>query len=996
MTTGVNDRISGPYTAAAGQTVFGYDFPCADATRLLVLRRRTGVVTALLLNVHFTATLGSGGAVTLSAGAELGDEIVIVGDRDISRTTQFNGYRSLPPAAMEAELDAITEIQQEFERDTQYTLKRSYFENSYDVNGGRIVGVSPATAPGELITYEQWLTAIEGGQDVNDRIDNEIANRMAGDAAVAQQVLTETNNRIAADLVLRELVANHAAVTPAGGLAVAADLTHLASLDTTANFNAYLKTPYRAGNFMLVDASAYAALIAADSNKILIVPSTHNPAYAWLRKGVPPQAGYLELDWAINDADTDATAAFNRCVALGTAMGRCGANGLPGLLLMLPPREIQWNTSLIPFVSNLSVRGHKGASAVKFGTPSVVGPMLRAVANAGAVPNYVHENTFVDDIVFDSRDREFKYWLSKADGTPVTDPEADYVMGTGALASGISGVSLTATVTDGRVTGVAINSGGSGWNGHPTHPYLPNQVRLKFTGGNPNKIAYGYATISGGTLTSVVIEYPGYDYQSVPTVTTAGGYADILLLLEPSVDRRNELGYTRLNDLVMQFVQVDRGHVRGCTFLGGSGLVQALGCRDFYIEENRTVNSGKPDNPNFNFTMGDYVPGATRTRSDRNFLRNNVAEDCVRVFCAMSGSGYQEISRNVVTGASLFQLGPGEAGTNNGRTLITANYCRNVIYRNYGAQMGEMDRCKNVQVIRNMFEDCDGQAIGLLAPKGCDFVGNIYRNMHRDTGNRSAGFTSESERLHEGYGGVPQIFKLTGADQPRCLILSNSGTDGIQNTIFDNETVLDNRIVVGGFEVPSYMAFFRVGAGSAEIGRNVEIKNIRMLRPVTWTDNPDIALIHPQSIIDYPDVMEPRMSLRVHNIPDRDGSCAKLVQEVIAPGATGTRVINVGFPPKRVQLQCKDAAGNGRSSQAFLYWDRASINGARVLGQSLTYEEAAGAQYFADFTDRIAKLVNSAGVELFSVSFGKWTVTGFEMTINVSTIGTTITMVCEP
>lgn len=148
------------------------------------------------------------------------------------------------------------------------------------------------------------------------------------------------------------------------------------------------------------------------------------------------------------------------------------------------------------------------------------------------------ERPSIRDCTLDGSNIPYARWLSQADGTPITNPEADYVPGSGALASGISGVSLSAQISGGSVVGVSVNNGGSGWNSHPTHPYLPETVALIFNGGG-GAGAVAFARISGGTLSSVTVVEGGAGYTSEPTVTTMGGYADISLLVESSVDRRN-------------------------------------------------------------------------------------------------------------------------------------------------------------------------------------------------------------------------------------------------------------------------------------------------------------------------------------------------------------------------------------------------------------------------------------------------------------------------
>lgn len=790
-----------------------------------------------------------------------------------------------------------------------------------------------------------------------------------------------------------ELTAEQAKALIGVNYAVATTIASLKALTTTNATVAVLSHPYRAGVFQRVLYADYTALVAADTNNLLIARSTHDTSYCWLRQGARSDASDLNIMWAMEAADlADIGPLVTKCRTLATSMGVMGSIGAPGGIIYIPSGEWNWTTNAVALVSNMTLLGDKGGTVVVFGASMNHSfPCLRAVAVPGDVPNYSYENIHVRGITFDSRSRTFKAWLSKADGTPVTDPENDYVMGTGALASGISGVDITATLTSGKVTALTIVNGGSGWNGHPTFPYLPTTVRLRFTGGgSPKKIAYGYATISGGTITSTTIEYGGLGYSSAPTVTTAGGYADIDLLMDPSVDRRNGAAYDETVGIVIQTVQVDKGSITDCTFLDGAQIIQALGCRDFYVSSNTFVNCTKPDRVNFHVTMGDYLT----TIGDRNHCLDNIATGGRRVFAAMTCSGQQRLANNMVEGCALLQAGQGTGSTVNGRFLVEGNTCRNVTYVNYGAQCFELINAKNIHFLRNKFEDVDNQVGGMIGCKDLLFAGNTYRNICRDTGTRMAGFTSESEREDEGAGTLPMVFKLTDASTPSALMIGNNGAIGAENLTFLDETMIDGRTVAGGDELPGYLRWYRVGASSANKARNIRVKRIKLLEPTNWGNNADIPLFEPNSATSYSDVMETKMSLFVSEISDRDWEGAKAMSHAVT--GTGNVTINVGFRPSRIEFHAADSPGNGRAQFSVVVWDRSKTNGAGYLGSVLTYENTAGAQYYAAQNLRAFRIIDSAGTEILGATIVNWTYTGFVMSILTATITPTVYFVCYP
>ena len=142
MTIAVNDRISGPYTAASGQTVFTFDFPVAFDSHIIVQRLRAGVAGNLTLNVDYTVTRTlTGGSITLATGAVLNDKIAIYGSRPIERTTEFPGFRSIPPQAVEDELDNLAKSAQELRRDASLSLRRDYVTGVFDAKKLRIINV---------------------------------------------------------------------------------------------------------------------------------------------------------------------------------------------------------------------------------------------------------------------------------------------------------------------------------------------------------------------------------------------------------------------------------------------------------------------------------------------------------------------------------------------------------------------------------------------------------------------------------------------------------------------------------------------------------------------------------------------------------------------------------------------------------------------------------------------------------------------------------------
>jgi CubicO group peptidase (beta-lactamase class C family) len=82
------------------------------------------------------------------------------------------------------------------------------------------------------------------------------------------------------------------------------------------------------------------------------------------------------------------------------------------------------------------------------------------------------------------------------------------------VGGGGSGAMATATVKNGRVTGVMVKTGGSGYVDPP---------QIVFNQGKSTKTAHALPIISGGAVTGVLVSFEGAGYQDTPVVTIKGG-----------------------------------------------------------------------------------------------------------------------------------------------------------------------------------------------------------------------------------------------------------------------------------------------------------------------------------------------------------------------------------------------------------------------------------------------------------------------------------------
>ncbi|MEL6289627.1 MAG: hypothetical protein AAFQ35_12725, partial [Pseudomonadota bacterium] len=120
ITIPVNDRRAGPFTAAAGQTTFDFDFPILSTGSLFVTRERGGAMSSFSYPADYAVTgVGNqtGGAIILAAAAEAGDVITILGDEPVERSSDYTLNGPLSSKALNADLDRTIIMLQELRRD---------------------------------------------------------------------------------------------------------------------------------------------------------------------------------------------------------------------------------------------------------------------------------------------------------------------------------------------------------------------------------------------------------------------------------------------------------------------------------------------------------------------------------------------------------------------------------------------------------------------------------------------------------------------------------------------------------------------------------------------------------------------------------------------------------------------------------------------------------------------------------------------------------------
>lgn len=587
------------------------------------------------------------------------------------------------------------------------------------------------------------------------------------------------------------------------------------------------------------------------------------------------------------------------------------------------------------------------------------------------------------DCDLDGTDLPFKRWLSRADGTPVTDPETDYVMGSGLLASGISGVSLTAVVSDGTVTGVTVNNGGSGWNGHPTHPYQDSTVMLRFDGGGGTG-AKGYATISGGTLTSVTLSRGGTGYASAPVVSTMGGYADISLLAEPSVDRRNP-EYAEVGSGVF-FNRTIGARVENVRFIGfrrmtlgeGGGLNTVFRNLEF-------IDCGKDDGAMhciWTQAIGNPANPTAAFCDTQNILIEDVyidgAERSAVAFMPTKGGTIRRLYAKNCGEATIFINS--RANYNGGKILIEDCDLLDGYMTDLVSHMIEINGAPDITIRGNRIRGGVETAINCPGCRNLRVIDNTFIDNITNatkTGDGRKPFGPFTERFAFNQGERPECAEELSIEAGGLFWVGTMGGVGCDNVVFRGNRFEESRAVH-----PGYIFVQVKSAGDNLAGDLTVIDNDFSTLPA------DIALWKAET----PNVFKSTMPLRIAN--NRGHASDAPVIETASLTATGAFSVTPGFRPNHVRVYAHTNNVNDlHAALGEFSWTR---DGGRNDFTWTLSSDGTGNFETRFFGTDVIRITDQFANQICRVEFNNWKEDGFVLNAVLLTEDCTLKMVCIP
>jgi hypothetical protein len=625
------------------------------------------------------------------------------------------------------------------------------------------------------------------------------------------------------------------------------------------------------------------------------------------------------------------------------------------------------------FLLDSAITSDKGIRLVgDIGSEIIIGPSFRSGVvfsiAASDIPNRSLNGFQCENIKFSGAFTPY-LWLTDLSDTPIADPEADYVMGTGALASGISGVSLTSVLSGDGVASVTVNNGGAGWNNHPTHPYIPDTVLLKFVGDGYG--AQGYGTIVGGTITSVTITKPGYGYTVAPTVTTQGGYADISLLVDPSVDRRNP-GYINPTQL-FQTKGTRNSWVRGCKFVDIVGrVIFDQGSLDLDVSCNYFENCGKEDGA-FHVL---YAQKHLTTPSENISFSNNRAKDIRRSFAAFNPTKGGALCCNYIDGYREAAVFMNEiANSDGGNIIIEGNTFKNGVVSDIVCHAVEAGGANNVKIHDNTIENCEEYPMVLTGNKSLQVYGNTFTNNGSEFAEPYGPF---SERFTFNPGTLPTAGRENGLEtRPLMATIGSFGALPAVRPNIHHNTINEDRA-----KYPKSV-FRQVKSGTDSISIGGPLKDNILNIPS------DVVLLDTEINDVWSEPFFPRIKDNINHVSESNVVHVKQ----FAAAETGTYTVDVGFMPTSVRVY---AAANNKNVGRFGFGEFSWGDTDNDFAMISSVDVAGGTEYAGIVADEVVQTTTATGAIRFSAEFTSWNETGFTINVIKAVELTNVRFVCVP
>jgi hypothetical protein len=191
------------YSGSAGTGPYAFSFEVLVSSDIVVYFNST----SLTLTTDYTVTINANGtgSVTIVTGTNVpttpdaNDTIIIVGARDIERTTDFVTAGDLLATSLNEQLDGLTIFDQQIAEEQKRSLMAPVYDPAHADDGGTLDMTLPAKADrlGKSLVFNATTGNPEAGPTSTD-IANAQPNTAAADSAtLASQWATKTDGQVA-------------------------------------------------------------------------------------------------------------------------------------------------------------------------------------------------------------------------------------------------------------------------------------------------------------------------------------------------------------------------------------------------------------------------------------------------------------------------------------------------------------------------------------------------------------------------------------------------------------------------------------------------------------------------------------------------------------------------------------------------------------------------------------------------------------------------------
>jgi len=627
-----------------------------------------------------------------------------------------------------------------------------------------------------------------------------------------------------------------------------------------------------------------------------------------------------------------------------------------GGTLLLPPGQIAIDAPIIKIPANVKTRGIRGLSKVLIGNSYAGNGSVfenKTISSDGSLSDPGIE---ILDIWFDGSTRVFPLWLTKLDGTPITDPEADYRVG-GCLAP-TTFASISLSVSGGAVTGVTINSGGSGYVYPPT---------LWVTGDGYG--AFINLEISGGAVTSYFIVRGGTGYTSA-TAEVAGGGANPTTAFF-AANRRNPNWNSQ--GLLISLAKAAGPIIRGCKFTNYGGMVIGdLGCDRRVVEDCDFENCGSIDSEAQLIWSSAYGSPVTKPPFYRHstfgrFCGNRI-KNCNRSVATI-GDYDGDYSENMIDGWGEGCFFVVEVAK---RYTVSRNKAKNGKITDIVCRFVEAHDDANV--FDNDISECDGAAITTIGNGSL-----ISRNTIRapTTFTKVLPFGPYSERVGYGQGSAANAGKQISIEERAAFMVVNPTSNPadapkasriLGNTLIANDN--GNQYLFG-------VAFSKGAANS--IGPV-------LIEGFDLTQSPNTALF---DVVSADACLDKNKPFRCVNNPGHASMGAVLIHETIPSGTTGVKKWTFGFRP-RVLIVNARASVTGIAHTLAVYADQeaklpGTTGGTNLAGGLIQFAAVATPAVSSGSANSGGLTIATTAGTVFQATAVGFSSDGWTMSISVNT-----------